>query len=112
LDPQPPVVAHVCDDIACRLTGASDLCAALEERLGPAGTPALGGSASWLTSPCLGLCERAPAVLLQRTGRDDLAYAPASVGGVLAGFSDNLLSPNGATLSGSPSAPQTREPER
>jgi len=41
--PRPPVVAHVCDDIACRLRGAEQVCAALEARLGPplvSGTPA------------------------------------------------------------------------
>ncbi len=38
--PRPPVAVHVCDDIACRLAGAEDLCGALERALGPAGEPA------------------------------------------------------------------------
>ena len=38
--PRPPVVAHVCDDIACRAHGAEALCSALERALGPAWTPA------------------------------------------------------------------------
>ena len=33
--PRPPVVAHVCDDIACRLRGAEGLCRDLEAVLGP-----------------------------------------------------------------------------
>ena len=33
---QPPRVAHVCDDIACRGAGALHLCRQLEQRLGPA----------------------------------------------------------------------------
>src|SRR6185369_1818997 len=61
--PRPPAVAHVCDDIACRLVGAEDTCAALERSLGPAGAAARDGSISWLRSPCLGLCERAPAAM-------------------------------------------------
>ena len=35
--PRPPIVAHVCDDIACRLAGAERICEELEARLGPAG---------------------------------------------------------------------------
>ena len=33
--PQPPAVAHVCDDIACRLLGAEDVCAGPRRSLGP-----------------------------------------------------------------------------
>ncbi len=66
--PRPPVVAHICDDLACRLAGAEALCAALEEELGPAGAPAAGGRATWLRSPCLGQCERAPAALVIAAG--------------------------------------------
>ena len=58
---RPPIVAHVCDDIACRLAGAEDLAADVERVLGPAGTPSPDGQTTWLRSPCLGLCERAPA---------------------------------------------------
>lgn len=62
--PRAPAVAHVCDDMTCRLAGAEDLCAALERELGPAGEPAPGASITWARSPCLGQCERAPAALL------------------------------------------------
>ncbi|MFI5103667.1 MAG: NAD(P)H-dependent oxidoreductase subunit E, partial [Terriglobales bacterium] len=55
---RPAVVAHVCDDIACITRGADKLCADLEKRLGPAGSPCSGGRATWLRSQCLGLCER------------------------------------------------------
>ena len=64
--PRPPVVAHVCDDIACRIRGAEALCAELERRMGPAG--AATGAATWMRSPCLGQCDRAPAVLVVRAG--------------------------------------------
>ena len=39
LSPRPPVTAHVCDDIACMTRGAGALCAELEHKLGPAGSP-------------------------------------------------------------------------
>ena len=165
---QPPRVAHVCDDIACRGAGALELCRRLEQRLGPAhhvggpakaahhdasghgtgtGSPGTGaaakelatplradaggtdrtaaggaatggiatnavatgrptadgsmsalvaadevtadavilsGRATWVTSPCLGLCEAAPAVLLQLAGEPDDTLAPATANAVCA----------------------------
>ena len=117
---QPPRVAHVCDDIACRGAGALELCRRLEQRLGPAhhaggpakaahyetpdtpghgtgadGTgadrPAAGGTAAsaatrttWMPSPCLGLCEAAPAVLLQLAGEPGATLAPATADTVCA----------------------------
>ncbi|HTC85963.1 MAG TPA: NAD(P)H-dependent oxidoreductase subunit E, partial [Candidatus Acidoferrum sp.] len=61
---RPPIVAHVCDDIACRIAGGEDTCAALEREIGPAGEPGGDGRVTWLRSPCLGLCERAPAAMV------------------------------------------------
>src|SRR5215213_5315721 len=58
--PRPPVIAHVCDDIACRLAGAEDVCAGVERIAGPSGSAAADARSTWLRSPCLGLCERAP----------------------------------------------------
>ncbi len=73
---------HVCDDIACRVKGAEAVCRSLEARFGPAGQDAAGtgGEATWVRSPCLGLCEQAPAALVQRAGdgRGDEAMAEAS----------------------------------
>jgi NADH-quinone oxidoreductase subunit F len=66
--PRPPIVAHVCDDIACRLARAEDMCADLARALGPEGQPALDGRATWLRSPCLGRCEQPPAVLFTVAG--------------------------------------------
>ena len=65
---RPPIVAHVCDDIACRLAGATELTADLERTLGPSGTPDAAGLTTWLRSPCLGLCERAPAAMFTIAG--------------------------------------------
>ncbi|MDQ6825460.1 MAG: NAD(P)H-dependent oxidoreductase subunit E [Candidatus Eremiobacteraeota bacterium] len=74
--PRPPRVLHVCDDIACLANGAAEVCAALEGTLGPAGT---GANACWLRSPCLGLCERAPAALLLEAGEPHREEAIAPV---------------------------------
>ena len=68
LSPQPPVVAHVCDDLACLTKGAGAICAELEHTLGPAGTPGADSRATWHRSPCLGLCEQAPAALILAAG--------------------------------------------
>src|SRR5438105_591733 len=37
LTPRSPKVTHVCDDIACRIKGAEQLCADMEKKLGPEG---------------------------------------------------------------------------
>ena len=85
VEPRPKTVVHVCDDIACRVAGAEGLCAELGRTVGPQGTaPAAEGGATWLRSPCLGLCERAPAVLVQAAGPEaaDHAFGYASAGQV------------------------------
>jgi NADH-quinone oxidoreductase subunit F len=71
LEARPALALHVCDDIACKCAGADELCAALERSAGPAGT-------TWHRSPCLGLCDRAPAALVERAGatHDELQIAP------------------------------------
>src|SRR5207249_12266842 len=76
--PRPRRVLHVCDDIACRCRGAEALIQDLERTLG---SPAEHGperdhveldenGAIWLRSPCLGLCDQAPATFLTVAGRD------------------------------------------
>ena len=75
LTPRAPVVAHVCDDIACLARGAGTLCAELEKTAMPV-------NATWQRSPCLGLCERAPAALVIAAGETPRGrvLAPASAG--------------------------------
>ncbi len=68
LEPRPRAVAHLCDDVACRARGAERVCEEMEKALGPAGAPPRDAAATWLRSPCLGLCERAPAALLTCAG--------------------------------------------
>ncbi|PSM43167.1 NADH-quinone oxidoreductase subunit E [Streptomyces dioscori] len=73
--PRPATVLHVCTDLACAAAGASDLCAGVEARLG------LGSGVSVERSPCLGLCERAPAALVVKAGDPvrTAVSAPATV---------------------------------
>ncbi|MEJ2861987.1 NAD(P)H-dependent oxidoreductase subunit E [Actinomycetospora flava] len=81
VEPQAPRVVHVCDDVACGPHGGEEIAAALTDALGPEGT---GEQACWVRSPCLGLCERAPAVMHQRAGEPDLSQAPTTPDAVLA----------------------------
>ncbi|WP_338895002.1 NAD(P)H-dependent oxidoreductase subunit E [Streptomyces sp. TG1A-60] len=73
--PRPATVLHVCTDLACAAAGSADLCAGVEARLG------IGSGVRVERSPCLGLCERAPAALAIKAGdpvRTAVA-APATV---------------------------------
>jgi NADH-quinone oxidoreductase subunit F len=81
-----PIVAHVCDDIACRLVGAEEVCSDLARTHGPAGQPSADGQTTWLRSPCLGLCERAPAALFTVAGDapEQIGVAPIDAVGVIA----------------------------
>jgi NADH-quinone oxidoreductase subunit F len=64
VEERPARVVHVCDDVACRCAGSEELIA----QLGPEGSDF--GGATWLRSPCLGQCDRAPAALLTEAGED------------------------------------------
>ncbi|MFD5318876.1 NAD(P)H-dependent oxidoreductase subunit E [Streptomyces sp. NPDC127098] len=66
LTPRPRRVLHVCTDLACKTAGGDALAAAAERQLGPPGQPE--GDVQWLRSPCLGVCERAPAALVFEAG--------------------------------------------
>ncbi|HET6714079.1 MAG TPA: NADH-ubiquinone oxidoreductase-F iron-sulfur binding region domain-containing protein [Actinomycetota bacterium] len=68
VEERPPTVVHVCDDLACRRAGAETVIDRLRS-----------DDATVVASPCLGLCERAPALLLQRAGDQvDSALAPVT----------------------------------
>ncbi|MEX0698783.1 MAG: NAD(P)H-dependent oxidoreductase subunit E [Acidimicrobiia bacterium] len=72
MEERPPLVAHVCDDIACRQAGGDEILANLGDR------------ADVITSPCLGQCDRHPAVLIQRAGQEDFVITSADMAGVVA----------------------------
>jgi NADH-quinone oxidoreductase subunit F len=75
--PRPATVLHVCTDLACAAAGAAGLCAGVESGLGP--------GVHVERSPCLGLCERAPAALAIRAGDParTAVSAPATVPGAV-----------------------------
>jgi len=103
LEPRPPVVAHLCDDIACLSSGADRLCAEIEQTVGPPGAGGQDQRATWLRSPCLGLCERAPAAMLTVAGE---APSETSIGPVDAATVRAML--NGDAP---PPAPPARLPQ-
>jgi len=72
--PRAPVLIHVCDDIVCAQRGANDLKVSLEETIGAEGS---GLDVSWISSPCLGQCDRAPAALVHTSGSGYRNLAPA-----------------------------------
>ena len=80
LSPRPLAVAHVCDDIACRIKGAEQLCADLEHALGPE------SEGLWKRSPCLGRCEQAPVALVLNAGESPnaISLAPATTADIIA----------------------------
>ncbi len=74
LEDRPGLTLHVCDDIACKCAGADELCAALENSFGPSGR-------AWHRSACLGLCDRAPAALVELAGprHEEMQVAPVTL---------------------------------
>ncbi|MEJ2186107.1 MAG: NAD(P)H-dependent oxidoreductase subunit E, partial [Gemmatimonadota bacterium] len=72
--PRPRRMLHVCDDIACRSRGAGPIMDALEQAVGPAQAAGhdgeSAGEAGWMRSPCLGMCDHAPAALFTEAGEN------------------------------------------
>ena len=83
-----PTVVHVCDDLACRVGGAEEICGQMERRFGQEGTVAgaNGSGVSWQRSPCLGQCDRGSAAMIQQA-----AAEPGRA--VLAPFSPDQVRP-------------------
>ena len=93
LSPRAPIVAYVCDDIACLTRGADTVCAEMEKKFGTAGSPSAQDGVTWLRSPCLGLCERAPAALISAADENprELAIAPANAKSIQSALHDAEL---------------------
>ena len=109
LTPRAQVVAHVCDDIACLARGAAALCAELEQA-------PMAVNATWQRSPCLGLCERAPAALVIAAGENPCArvLAPASAGTLKSLISDaaaDRLATEPDVFNPAVSVPQAGQPQ-
>jgi len=80
--PSPGAVVHVCDDLACQVNGAEQLCEQMTRRFGAEGERAAfnGTGVTWQRSPCLGQCDRGSAALIQQAGADPVraVLAPAA----------------------------------
>ncbi len=96
--PRPPDVAHLCDDIACRLAGAEAICADLGRALGPAGESRDDGRSTWLRSPCLGLCDLAPAALFTWAGEQarNVTAAPVDAAAIISRLGAGIGAPRAA----------------
>ncbi|MGZ8600481.1 MAG: NAD(P)H-dependent oxidoreductase subunit E, partial [Actinomycetota bacterium] len=102
-EPRPPTVVHVCDDIACKVAGVDGVLEEAIVELGPERADRI------VRSPCLGLCERAPAALAQASGvaARDHAVAPVraeTLGAMLFDRFDGSTEGSGPI---EPSVPQT-----
>ncbi len=75
LEPRPRTVIHVCDDVVCRVNGGIELLDEVRTALGPDRADAVA------PSPCLGMCDRAPAAMIQLASRrgGNLQVAPADL---------------------------------
>jgi len=69
LQKRPPTEIHVCDDVGCRIKGAAKLHEDLEKSFAP------GDQVGIRSSPCLGICERAPVALVLKSGTQPSAGA-------------------------------------
>ncbi|HEV3365004.1 MAG TPA: NAD(P)H-dependent oxidoreductase subunit E, partial [Acidimicrobiia bacterium] len=83
LEPRPPRVVHVCTDLACRMAGSSELTAGLERGN-------TNGASTWTESPCLGVCERAPAALVTQYGEShgEAVVGPATLAALVAALGE------------------------
>ncbi len=99
---RPGRVAHVCDDIGCRGFGAATMISQLSREMGPPGSR--GTEETWLPSPCLGQCDRAPAVYFQLAGEDDQVLAGGGAQAVSAVLNQAPEEPSPLVL------PQTGDP--
>jgi len=102
--PRPKRVLHVCDDIACRIKGAKAACDGLRAHHSPPLAHGVVGGhgdarpgthvtlnefhGAWTTSPCLGLCDVAPAALYIEAGK---APVERSLGDVTSDAAMGLL---------------------
>ena len=85
--PTGQTIIYLCNDSSCGLAGADSVMGRLRERLGlEDGDTAADGQFTVLHSPCLGLCDHAPAALVCRRGAQAYSHAPITdVDALLAG---------------------------
>src|SRR5260370_11541971 len=84
-------MVHVCDDLACLVNGAEQVCGQMELRFGAEATNATsnGSGLTWQRSPCLGQCDRGSAAMIQHAGAAParVVLAPADLDQIRAAIS-------------------------
>lgn len=86
-DPMPATVAHVCDDIGCAPFGeAADPVGALAHAVDDLGA----AEVQVKPSPCLGQCDRRPAVFVQRAGADNVVVTRATAAATATALVDDV----------------------
>jgi NADH:ubiquinone oxidoreductase subunit E len=105
MEPRPPRVLHICEDVACRCHGSEELIAAVESEFGVEDRDE--GGCTWLRSPCLGQCDRAPAAMLTVAGEQphEEVLAPVAADEAIAALRGGLVEP-----AASATVPQQGEP--
>jgi len=104
LGERPTAFAHVCDDLACHAAGAEQLCREVEKKLGAPlqaphraepGQPLPKSNARWARSPCLGLCEQAPAAMVTLAGETprEQAFGNATPERITAALAGEAVAP-------------------
>ena len=91
LQRRPPTVVHVCDDIACKAAGADAILSKLQKGA---------GESTWMRSPCLGLCERAPAAMVVAAGPApfERGFGPVTLESVNQALADHRVAEQPATV--------------
>ena len=89
-------IIRVCADPTCALAGADEVLHGLCERLGidEGGTTA-DGETTVEHSPCLGLCDYAPAALASARGEPDVALPKVTVDDLLGEWTSDYFTPAG-----------------
>jgi NADH-quinone oxidoreductase subunit F len=107
LTPRPRRVVHVCEDLVCMTRGSAALISALSEHDVEFSAHS---DACWQRSPCLGLCERAPAALVSQAGQEPYhdVMAPTRAEAVRAALSGSRSAVAGWTAADA--VPQAGQP--
>jgi NADH-quinone oxidoreductase subunit F len=101
----PRTALHICDDIACRIARSEELIGDIQKELGPERRGQV------LRTPCLGMCDAAPAALLQTFGPEP---SDAQLGRVSMEYLDPFLHGGAWTVGprGTGQVPQRRDTVR
>jgi [NiFe] hydrogenase diaphorase moiety large subunit len=71
--PQGPVIVRVCDDIIDRIQGCDEVLEAIKDELGiDVGQTTADGRISLVLTPCMGMCDQSPSVLVNEVVLTDL----------------------------------------